>query len=84
VASEYNVEISVKKLKVMAFWGKEPVPSKICLNNKMIQRTKNFTYLGYKLSFQGEIDLSQKITKYTKTMGIINKVLKPTLVRKHT
>jgi len=77
------VEISVKKLKVMAFRGKEPVPSKVCLNSKMIERTNSFTYLGYKLSFQGEVDLSQKITKCTKTMGIINEVLKPTLVQKH-
>jgi hypothetical protein len=84
VASKYNMEISIKKLKVMVFCGKEPVPSKICLNNKMKERTKDFTHLGYKLSFQGETDLPQKITKYTKTMGIINAVLKPTLVQKHT
>jgi hypothetical protein len=50
----------------------------------MIERTNDFTYLGCKLSFQGEIDLLQEITKYTKTMGIINAVLKPTLVQKHT
>jgi hypothetical protein len=50
----------------------------------MIERTNDFTYLGYKLSFQGETDLLQKITKYTKTMGIINVVLKPTSVQKHT
>jgi hypothetical protein len=49
VASEYNMEISIEKLKVMVFCGKEPVPSKICLNNKMIERTNDFTYLGYKL-----------------------------------
>jgi hypothetical protein len=68
----------------MVFQGKEPVLSKIYLNNKMIERTNNFTYLDYKLSFQGEVDLPQKITKCSKTMGIINTVLKPTLVQKHT
>jgi len=56
----------------------------MCLDNKMIERTNNFTYLGYKLSFQGEVDLPQEITTYTKTMGIINEVLKPTLMQKHT
>jgi hypothetical protein len=50
----------------------------------MIERTNNLTYLSYKLSFQGETDLTQKIAKYTKTMGIINAVLKPTSVQKHT
>jgi hypothetical protein len=49
----------------------------------MIERTNDFTYLDYKLSFQGETDLPQNITKYTKTMSIINVVLKPTLVQKH-
>jgi hypothetical protein len=46
----------------------------------MVERTNNFTYLGYKIPFQGKTDLLQKITKYTKTMGTINAVLKPTLV----
>jgi len=50
----------------------------------MIERMNNFTYFVYKLSFQGEVDLSKKITKYTKTMCIINEVLKQTLVQKHT
>jgi hypothetical protein len=36
VASKYNLEISTEKSKLMAFWGKEPVPSKICLNKRMI------------------------------------------------
>jgi hypothetical protein len=68
----------------MVFRGKEAVASKIRSNNKMTERTNDFTNLGYKLSFQGETDLQQKITKYTKTMGVINAVLKPTLVQKHT
>jgi hypothetical protein len=32
----------------------------------------------------GELDLPGKISKYSKTMGIINNVLKPSLVQKHT
>jgi hypothetical protein len=32
----------------------------------------------------GELDLPGKIPKYSKTMGIINNVLKPSLVQKHT
>jgi hypothetical protein len=47
----------------------------------MIEKMNNFTYLGYKLSFQGEVDLLQKILKYAKA---INEVLKPTIVQKHT
>jgi hypothetical protein len=69
VVSKYNMEISIEKSKVMVFCEKELVPSKICLNNKMIERTNDFTYLGDKLPFQGETDLSQEITKYKKKYG---------------
>jgi hypothetical protein len=43
-----------------------------------------FNYLGYKLSFVGELDLPGKISKYSKIMGVINNVLKPSLVQKQT
>jgi hypothetical protein len=69
VASKYNMEISIQKTKVMTFGGKDPILSKICLNNKKGEGTNNFIYLGYKLSFQGELDLQQKIKKYTKNYG---------------
>jgi hypothetical protein len=36
------------------------------------------------LSFMGELDLTGKNSKYSKTMGMINNVLKPSLVQKHT
>jgi hypothetical protein len=50
----------------------------------MIERTNSFTYLGYKLPFQGEVDLPQKIIKLTINMGVINEVLKPISVPKDT
>jgi hypothetical protein len=84
VAEKYSMEISTEKTKIMAFCGKEPVPSIICLNNKILERVNEFKYLGYKLSFMGELDLPKKISKYSSTMGIINNILKPTLVQKHT
>jgi hypothetical protein len=83
VAEKYSMEISTEKTKII-FCGKEPVPSKICLNNKILERVNEFNYLCYKLSFVGELNLPGKISKYSKTMGIINNVLKPSLVQKHT
>ena len=59
-------------------------PSKICINNKLLERVNAFNYLGYKLSFIEEIDIPEKIIKFNRTMGIINKVLKPSLVQRHT
>jgi hypothetical protein len=48
-----------------------------------LERVNEFKYLGYKLSFVGELDLPGKISKYSKTMGVINNALKPSLVQKH-
>jgi hypothetical protein len=84
VAEKCIMEISTAKTKIMAFCGKETVSSKICLNNKILERVNEFKYLGYKLSFIGELDLPGKISKCSKTMFIINNVLKPSLVQKRT
>jgi hypothetical protein len=78
------METSTEKIKIMPFCGKEPVPSKICLNNKILERLNEINYLGYGLSLVGELDLAGKISKYSKTMSIINNVLKPSLVQEHT
>jgi hypothetical protein len=36
------------------------------------------------MSYEGEKDIPSKISKFVKTMGVINQVLKPSLVQKHT
>lgn len=84
MAESFNMEISTDKSKVMAFLGKEPVRSKICINNKIIEQVKNFSYLGYQISYEEEKDLNEKIIKFNRAMGIINQIFKPTLVQKHT
>ncbi|KAJ4433821.1 hypothetical protein ANN_16133 [Periplaneta americana] len=84
VAATYNMEISTDKTKIMAFCGKYPIQSKICLDNKILERCNSFPYLGYNISIFEELDISQKINKYTRAMGIINSVMKPSLVQKNT
>jgi hypothetical protein len=61
-----------------------PVRSKICINNKMLEQVKTFTYLGCTLSYEGEKDMPSKISKFVKTIGVINQVFKPSFVQKHT
>ncbi|KAJ4438091.1 hypothetical protein ANN_14030 [Periplaneta americana] len=59
--------------------GKEPVRSKICINNKIIEQVKHFSYLGYQISYEEEKDLKEKIIKFNRAMGIINQtILLPT------
>jgi hypothetical protein len=46
VTSEYNLEISSSKSKVMAFEGKHPRRSKILIKKKIIEQVSHFNYLG--------------------------------------
>jgi hypothetical protein len=63
IAAKYFLEINIQKTKVMAFKGQEPVRSKVCINNKILEQVNTFNYLGYYLSYEEEKDLNMKITK---------------------
>jgi hypothetical protein len=77
------MEISTGKTKILAFHGKVPIPSKICIYNRTPERANKFPYVDYTLSHQGEAGVSNNITKYTKTMGVISNILKQYLVKGH-
>jgi hypothetical protein len=68
----------------MAFSGKDHVRSKICINNKTLEQVNTFNYLGCILSYEREKDMPSKISKFVKTIGVINQVFKPSLVQQHT
>ena len=38
-----------------------------------LERVSQFSYLGYKLSFMEKFDISDKITKFNKSVGINGK-----------
>jgi len=78
------MEISVEKAEILAFQGKEPIPCEICLANRIQERVNKFTYLGYTLLYQGEVDICSGVAKYTESVGVISNVLKPSLVQRHT
>lgn len=84
IASDFNMEISKEKTKVMAFSGENPIPSKIMINNTLIERVNSFNYLGYNLSYITDEDMSNKISKFIKITGVINTVFKTSHVQKHT
>jgi hypothetical protein len=73
-----------KKTKIMAFSGEDPVRNRICINNKTLEQINTFNYLGCILSYEGEKDMPSKISKFIKTIGVINQVFKPSLVQEHT
>jgi hypothetical protein len=84
IAAKYFLEINIEKTKVMAFKGRKPVRSKICINNKILEQVHTFSYLGYYLSFEEEKKLNMKITNFLKITDIINQIFKPNLVSKYT
>jgi hypothetical protein len=78
------LEINTEKTKVMAFKGREPVRSKICINNKTLEQVNTFSYLGNYLFYEEEKALNMKITNFLKITGNINQIFKPNLVSKYT
>jgi hypothetical protein len=52
--------------------------------NKTLKQQNTFNYLGYNISYDGEKDLNIKAANFVKVLGIINQILKPSLVSRNT
>ena len=61
----------------MAFKGRDPVRTKIIIDNKIIEQVNLFNYLGNMVSYEGELDIDSKINNFLKITGILNKVFRP-------
>src|SRR5215469_7400621 len=61
--TEYGLTISIQKTKSMAFKGRDPIRTKIVIDNKIIQQVKSFKYLGNK-SYERELDIDNKLNSY--------------------
>ena len=66
IARIYNMEISIDKSKVMDFLAKQPMHSKISINNQILEQVEQFNYLGYQITYEKEKDLNEKIMKFIK------------------
>jgi hypothetical protein len=62
----------------MAFKGKHLVRSKIEIDGTVLEKVKQFNYLGCELSLEGEPDSNKKINKIQNICGTIRKHLKET------
>ena len=61
----------------MSFKGRDPVRTKIVIDNKIIEQVKMFNYLGNMIPYEKELDTDNKLHNYLKITGIINNVFKP-------
>jgi hypothetical protein len=46
-------------------------------------QVNNFNYLGYNLTYKGEIDVENKLEKFNRSLRIIEQVFHPAKFRKH-
>ena len=61
----------------MPFKGRDPVRTKIVINNKIIVKVNSLNYLGNVISYEKELVIYNKLHNYFKITGTINIVFKP-------
>jgi hypothetical protein len=84
IVEEFSLEISTGKTKIKAFRRKEPVRSKICINNRILERVNTLDYLECNIPYEREKNFNMKITNFDKAVGITAQIFKPLLVARHT
>ena len=62
--------------KYVFFKGRDPVRTKIVIDNKIIEQVNSIIYLG-NISYEKELDIDNKLYNYIKITGIINNVFRP-------
>ena len=57
------------------FRGRDPVRTKIVIDNKIIDQVNSFNYLGNMISYEKELNIDNKLHNYLKITGILNNFL---------
>jgi hypothetical protein len=68
----------------MAFKGRDPVRTKIVIDNKIIEQENLFNYLGNMISYERELEIDNKLNNYLTITGILNNVFRPQKTLKKT
>ncbi|KAJ4434296.1 hypothetical protein ANN_22848 [Periplaneta americana] len=84
IAQNFNMKISPNKTKIMAFQGKQPVRSKICIGTHRLEQVNSFKYLSYNLTYLPDTDISENIEHFNGDVRTINQVFTTTKTQKHT
>ena len=50
----------------MAFKGRDPVRTKIVIDNEIIKQVNSFNYLGNVMSYEKEMDIDNKLHNFLK------------------
>lgn len=78
ISQEYDFIISTEKTKILAFWGKSQIRSKIILEGRSLEQVENFNYLGCDINTRNtsEDDVNKKVSKFQMMCGTIHRTLK--------
>jgi len=57
MSKDYNLKICTDETKIVAFRGKHLVRSKIEMDGSILEKVRQFNYLGCEMSLDGEPDL---------------------------
>jgi uncharacterized protein YqgV (UPF0045/DUF77 family) len=69
IISKYGLKISTSKMKTTAFKERDPVRSKIVINNNITEQVNTFSYLDCSISYHNEKDITVKISEFLHIMG---------------
>jgi len=53
------------------------VRTKIVTHNKIIEQVNMFNFLGNMISYEGELDIDNKLNNFLKVTGVLNNVFRP-------
>jgi len=77
MSKDYNLKISTDKTKIMAFKRKHLVRSKVEIDGSILEKVRQFNYLGCELNLDGELDFDKKkINRFQGICGTVRKHLK--------
>jgi len=73
IITEHGLTISVHlhKKKLIEFKGRDPVRSKIVINNKIIEQVNSFHYLENLISHEKELYIDNKLNNYLKHQTLL-------------
>ena len=67
----------------MASKGRDPVRSRIKINNNVTEKINTFNYPVCSIAYHNLKYITVKMSKFVNITGIINRPLTPSLVQKH-
>jgi len=77
IKTVHGLTTSVEKTRLKARKGREPVRSKISIDNKIIEQINSFNYLGNLIPFEKKVEVDNKLNNYLKMTGVINNTSRP-------